>query len=105
MQRYRHRREQEHSEDSEDYELSASSASSSQYRRWARKKDRLLEREKARLIAQWRAEEEARRKQENANRWHKRFGRWSSDRANRIGIAASKFTTLTGAFIGSILLH
>ena len=102
--RYRYRREQEYSDDSEDYELSASSASSSQYRRWARKKDRLLEREKERLIAQWKAEEEARRQQEEANRWYKRFGRWSSDRAHRMGVAASKFTTLTGAFISNMPL-
>lgn len=102
-QRHRHR-EQEYNDDSDDYELSASSASSSQHRRWARKKDRLLEREKARLIAQWKAEEDARRQQEAANLWYRRFGRWSSDRSRGICMATSKFLTLTGELISNMPL-
>lgn len=102
--RRRGRRGQEYSDDSGDSSFSASSAEPSQYRRWARKKDRLLEREKARLISQWRAEEEARRKQEEHNRWYKRFSRWSGNQSYQIGMTTNKLLTSTGAFISNMPL-
>ena len=94
--------------DSDDYEISASSGSSSQYRSWAKKKARILEAEKAKLIAQWKAEvmaeEAALRRKREESRWYNRLRRWCRRQSSRVAMRTSKLMTAVGAFISNMPL-
>jgi hypothetical protein len=59
---------------------SSSSSSSYDYRQWTRRRAQMLETERTRLIAQWKAEARAEalasRRQREAEQWHLRLGRY-----------------------------
>lgn len=78
------------------------------HRKWTKKRSRMLEKERAKLIAQWKAEarEEAEllRKQEEANRWYRRFHRHISEQIRQFGVKTFRFLTLIESFIGNLPL-
>ena len=71
-------------------EKSNSSDSDYDHRKWAKKRARLLEKERAKLIEQWKSEarEEAElsRKEEEANRWYRRLGKYISEQMQHFGV-------------------
>ena len=85
-----------------------SSDSDFDHRKWAKKRTRMLEKERAKLIEQWKAEarEEAElsRKQEEANRWYRRFWRSISEQMRDFGVTTFRFLTLVENFIGNLPL-
>jgi len=109
--RYRHGEDERYysdDTDSDEYEISASSESSSQYRRWARKKARILEEERAKLIAQWKAEamaeEERKRKEREQSLWYNRLRRWGRHQSRRVAVRSSRALTAVGSFISNMPL-
>ena len=89
-------------------ENSNSSDSDFDHRKWAKKRSRMLEKERSKLIEQWKAEarEEAEllRKEEEANRWYRRLGRYISEQMQRFGVKTYRFLTLVEKFIGNLPL-
>jgi len=87
---------------------SDSSSSSYDYKRWAKKKALKLERERAKLIAQWkeeaRLEAEAIRREEEARRWYNRFGRWTKAELQIFTEKFKKFLSKTETFISNLPL-
>jgi hypothetical protein len=88
--------------DSEDSESTGSS--DFDHREWVRKKTaRMLEKERMKLIAQWKAEamKEAQlaREEEEANRWHRRISRSLETRFTTYLGKAFRFLSLLEGFI------
>lgn len=68
------------SEEESSSSVSASSASSHEYQRWMKKRARMLEKERSRLIKQWRAEAFAEeRSTQQHSRWYRRFSRYQKE--------------------------
>lgn len=79
-----------------------------EHRKWTKKRSRMLEKERAKLIEQWKAEarEEAElvRKEEEANRWHRRCFRNIAEQMRGFGVKTFRFLTLVERFIGNLPL-
>jgi len=95
-------------ESSDDASISSSSVSSQEYSRWMKKRSRMLEKERTKLIKQWRAEakaeEEAERKTREHNMWYRRLGRYMDAEFGSVMGGAFKFFTWAEAFIGNLPL-
>jgi hypothetical protein len=86
---------------------SSSSASSQDYQRWMKKRARMLEKERNKLMKQFRAEaraEEATRAEEEKKRWYNRAGRYMESEFGHIFEATFKFLTWAEAFVANIPL-
>ena len=85
-----------------------SSDSSFDYRKWTKKRARMLEKERAKLIEQWKveakAEAELLRKEEESNRWYRRLWRTIVDQLHNFGMKAFRCLTIVEKFIGNLPL-
>ena len=93
-------------EDSASY--SSSSASSQDYQRWMKKRSRLLEKERTKLMKKWREEareeEEAARMAAENKRWYNRLGRYMDSEFGSVFESCFKFLTWAEAFVANIPL-
>ena len=98
----------EQPEESSDASYSSSSASSQDYHRWMKKRSRLLEKERTKLMKKWReeakAEEETIRLEREKKLWYNRLGRYLHSEFGHLFEAAYKFLTWGEAFIANIPL-
>jgi hypothetical protein len=96
------------SEESESSDFSTSSSENFDNRRWAKKRAKFLEKEREKLIAQWKAEAQAeaeRAKQiEEQNRWHCRIGRSLEERFSAYLENAFHWLALGETFISNLPL-
>jgi len=78
------------------------------HRKWTKKRARMLEKERTKLIKQWKAEarEEAEllRKEEEFNRWYRRWWRTASEHLHRFGVSIFRCLTWVENFIGNLPL-
>lgn len=85
-----------------------SSDSDFDHRKWTKKRSRMLDKERAKLIEQWRAEarEEAEllRKEEETNRWYRRMWNTTSEKFRHFGVTTFRCLTLVETFIGNLPL-
>jgi len=85
-----------------------SSDSSFDHRKWTKKRARILEKERAKLIEQWKVEakEEAEllKEEEESNRWYRRSRRTILDQFHNFGTKAFRCFTLVENFIGNLPL-
>ena len=85
-----------------------SSDSDFDHRKWPKKTSRMFEKERAKLIVQWKAEArkeaELLRKEEEANRWYRRLWRKVSDQMRHYGVKTFRFLTSVESFIGNLPL-
>ena len=102
------RSRQEQTEESSDASYSSSSASSQDYQRWMKKRSRMLEKERSKLIKKWReeakAEEEAVRLERENKQWYTRFRRYLDSEFGHVFEAAFKFLSWGEAFVANIPL-
>jgi len=91
------------SESSED-----SSGSSFDHRKWTKKRARMLEKERTKLIEQWKEEAKVEadllRKQEESNRWHRRLWNTFVGQLHNFGMKAFRCLTIVENFIGNLPL-
>lgn len=99
---------QDQSEEMSDASYSSSSASSNDYHRWMKKRSRMLEKERSKLIKKWReearAEEEAERAEQESRRWYNRLNRYMDSEFGGLFETVFKFLTWAEAFIANIPL-
>ncbi|CAB9509282.1 expressed unknown protein [Seminavis robusta] len=93
---------------SQDSEEHSSSSSSYDYRQWTRRRSQMLEDERNRLIAQWKAEARAEaiasRRQQEADQWYRRIGRYLDSEFGDILRKAFKVLSFVEAFICNLPL-
>lgn len=106
--RSRRARQEQIVEDDSDASFSSSSASSQDYHRWMKKRSRMLEKERTKLIKKWReearAEEEAVRQERENQRWYNRLNRYLDSEFGHVFGAVFKFLTWGEAFVANIPL-
>lgn len=108
----RRSRRYKHAMDSDESESTDNSISSSSedfdYRQWTKKRARMLEKERAKLIAQWKAEAQSKadydRSQRHANRWYNRFGRSVEEAFTTYSAKTFRFFALLETFISNLPL-
>ena len=85
-----------------------SSDSSFDHRKWTKKRARMLEKERTKLIEQWKeeakVEAELLRKREESNRWHRRLWNMIVGQLHNSGVKAFRCLTIVENFIGNLPL-
>ena len=86
----------------------SSSSSSYDYRQWTRRRAQMLEDERTRMIAQWKAEARAQalnsRRKREANQWHRRLGQYLDSEFGDFWGKTIKFLAFLEAFICNLPL-
>jgi hypothetical protein len=99
---------QDQSDGSSDASHSSSSASSQDYHLWMKKRSRVLDKERTKLIKKWRsearAEEEEERREQDNKMWNRRLYVYMEEEFGHVIKAVIKFLTWFEAFIANIPL-
>ena len=97
-----------HDDDSSDSSSSESPDQDVDYRQWTKKRARMLEKERSRLIEQWkaeaRAEAEKSRREEDPNAWYRRLWRATMAEFDKLAVRTFGCLTRVEAFIGNLPL-
>jgi hypothetical protein len=107
--KYRHKNSK-YAPDSDSSSENSQDSSDSDFdqRKWTKKKARVFEKERAKLIDQWKAEarEEAEllRKEEETNRWYRRMWSTTSEQFRHFGVTIFRCLILVETFIGNLPL-
>ena len=102
------RQKRRESQNQGDDSASSSSNSSKDRHLWVQRRAQMLEEERVKLIKQWRsearAEEEAIKREQEYNQWHRRVGRYMREEFGDTMSIAFKFFVWLEAFIANLPL-